>query len=668
MIKSSTLETQNESPQVDLHVMRPGGNPSTLKTQGDALTPERGMGILEPMHKFEAGFNRFVTKLPILSAILILIITFCITVDVCGRLFFNKPWRGITELETLFMSAVGFLAMAATVVKRESIQIDLFFDLFPQKFQRGLYLFACLFVCATTAVLGWRACLAGLEWVRRTTSLEIPEGPSIFLTGICMGLASLAFFFQICHILKSMIRKREFLGILIGLAVFVVLCYLPWIYKAGSVRFSALSIGLIGFGILMVLLLLRIPLGWAMGAIGILGMLVIYKRPEIALNAVSTIPFFQTSTFIMIALPLFMLMGEMVTLSGLSDDLFDAAKKWLGRLPGGLAVATVGGCAGFGAVCGDSLTVCITMNSVAFPAMRANGYDQYLGAGALAAGGTLGILIPPSIGFIVYSMITEQSVGKLFVAGIIPGIILAVLFIGIVMVQVIFRPSLAPKIESYPLKDKITSLVKLTPVLILFMVVVFGILWGWFTPAEGGAVGALLALVYAALRRKITWPLFKKAMMNTTMLFGKIFAVFAGVYVLSSFMAASRVPQLLANAVIGLDVSPNMVLAAIILLYIVLGCFMNIIPMMLLTLPPIYPTVAALGFDPIWFGVLCVIVMEMGMITPPVGMNVFVMAGLQPHLSMAGIFKGVMPFFVGMLICLLLVVMFPQLALFIGGS
>ena len=646
------------------------GNPSSPDmSQTNAVScPERGMGILPPLHIVEAGYNWIVTRLPALSAVMVLVIAFCISVDVAGRLFFNRPWRGITEMETLFMSAVAFLAMPCVIVRRESMQVDLFFNFFPEKMQRCIYLFANLLCTAIAAVLGWRAFLEGWGWVRRTISLGVPEGPSIMLTGICMAIASVAFFFQVCHILKVQIRKREFLSIIISIALFLLICYLPWLYKSSSLQLTTLNIGLLSFGLLLILLLVRIPLGWAMGAIGVLGLLTITRRPEVALKTVATIPYFQTSTFIMIALPMFMLMGEMITLSGLSHEIFDAAKKWFGRLPGGLAVATIGGCAGFGAVCGDSLAVCITMNAVAFPPMRESGYNEYLGAGALAAGGTLGILIPPSMGFIIYSMITEASVGKLFVAGIIPGIILATLFMGIIIVQVLINPSLAPKIEAYPLSQKLWSLTKLGPVVALFMIVVFGILWGWFTPGEGGAVGALLGFLYALARRKITWQKFKKAMMNTTIMFGKIFALFVGVYVLSSFMAASRVPQLLANAIVGMDISPGMVLAAIMAMYIVLGLVINIIPLMLLTLPPIYPTVVALGFDPIWFGVLCVIVMEMGQITPPVGINVFVMSGLQPHLSMVGIFKGVMPFFIGMMICLLLIIFFPQLALFIGGG
>ncbi|MBO4317824.1 MAG: TRAP transporter large permease, partial [Mailhella sp.] len=334
-------------------------------------------------------------------------------------------------------------------------------------------------------------------------------------------------------------------------------------------------------------------------------------------------------------------------------------------LPGGLAVATVGGCAGFGAVCGESLATVITMSAVALPAMRENNYDLSLATGSLAAGGTLGILIPPSIGFIIYSMITEESVGKLFAAGVLPGILLTAIFMTIIILVVKRRPEIAPLSPVYPLKDKISSLISLIPVIALFLVVVIGILNGWFTPAEGGALGAVLGFLYALLRRKMTAKSFWETMQRSTAMFGKIFAMFIGLKVLGAFLATSRLPNVLADAVVSLHVSPYLVLTAIILMYVLLGCVMNIMPMMMLTLPSIFPTVQAMGFDGVWFGVVLVIVMEMGQITPPVGVNVYMLASLHPEISTGTIYKGVLPFFLGMILCIFLVVCFPQIALFL---
>ncbi len=337
----------------------------------------------------------------------------------------------------------------------------------------------------------------------------------------------------------------------------------------------------------------------------------------------------------------------------------------MGRLPGGLAAATVGGCAGFGAVCGESLATVATMSSVALPAMEKNKYDLSLATGALAAGGTLGILIPPSMGFIFYSIMTQESIGKLFIAGIIPGILLTLIFIAIIVFQVWRNPELAPKSEKYTLAEKLISTVKLIPVIILFVVVVGGILEGYFTPGEGGAVGAAGGLLFAIFRRKLTKENLRISLVKTTVMCGRIFMMIVAVQIFGSFLASSRLPTLLADFIMTMDVNRYVVLSMVIIIYIFLGCIMNIMPMMMLTLPSIFPTIQALGFDGIWFGVVTVIIMEMGMITPPVGMNVFTMASIATHVPMSKIFRGVMPFFIGMLICAILVIIFPQLALWL---
>ncbi len=625
--------------------------------------PETGSGPVRPLCGAESLFNRFTASLLVVSSALLIIMCLGITFDVIGRSFFGGGIPGLTDLETLAMSAIGFLALAYPITNRASIQIDLFYNGFASVRKRRLYCLASVLACAVTAVLGWRAIAASLDYDMLSEVLDLPKWPSLMLTGVCMILASIAFLFQVIHIVRDMILRREILGILFAVAAAALIISLPFAYKAAGCKFSGLVIGGIGFMILMILMLLRVPLGYTMALIGLLGLIAISRRPMTALRSVSVIPFTQTATFIMIAFPMFMLMGEMVSLAGLSADLFDVAKKWLGRLPGGLACAAVGGCAGFGAVCGDSFATVITMSAVAMPAMESNDYDQGLSCGAIAAGGTLGILIPPSMGFIIYSMITEASVGKLFIAGVLPGLLLAAIFMAIIVVNVLRHPEWAPKAPAYPLKDKLISLLGLGPVIVLFLVVVIGILQGWFTPAEGGAVGATMAFCFALLRKKVTWASFKKTLRSATVMFGKMFGLFLGLYILGAFLAGSRLPDLLAETVVSLNVSRYLILFAVIVLYIILGCVMNIIPMMMLTLPSIYPTLEALGFDLIWFGVVCVIVMEMGMITPPVGMNVFTLATLQEHISMSTMFKGVLPFFAGMILCVLLIILFPQIAL-----
>ena len=626
-------------------------------------TPEKGIGALPPLCALEAKFNELTRRLPALSAILLLLIAVFITIDVVGRLGFDKPWIGITELELLFLPAIGFLAMAFTVVHRQSIEIDLFYGMMGGKTQRTVYLFSCIICTVISFLVGYEAIVTSLSWTRETTTLELPEAPFIAITGVGMLLSGIAFFFQLVHILKALIARKEYHLIIVGVAMAAAIIALPFLYKGLGLRISTLAIGGIGFAILMGLLFLRVPLGFAFAIIGVIGLLCVLRRPSAALNTIGSIPFLHTSNFMMIAFPMFLLMGEMVTLAGLSEDLFDCAKKWLGRLPGGLACAAVAGSGGFGAVCGDSMACVITMSSVSMPIMKEEKYNPALSCGALAAGGTLGILIPPSMGFIVFSMITEESVGKLFTAGIVPGIVLTLIFILIVVIQAKRHPEWVPAPVTYPLGERLKSLSKLISVVALFVVVVIGMLQGWFTPAEGGAVGAVMSFGIAASRKRINWQSFKAVMFRSAAMFGKLFAMFMGLYILLGFLSSSRLPNVLAQTVAGFEVNKYWILLGVIILYIILGCVMNILPMMMLTLPTIYPTIMALGFDSVWFGVVCVVVMEMGMITPPVGMNVFTLASLNPEIPMATMFKGVMPFFVGMLLCVGLLIVFPQLAL-----
>lgn len=631
------------------------------------VDPAFGKGILPPLFKIESVFNRFVSLLPIISAIFLIAICTCITIDSSGRLFFNKPWNGITDLEPLFMTVVGFFALALSVTKRESIQIDLLYNLFPAKSKQSLFLFGSILCCLATGIIGIRGIMAVPEWSTTTFILLFPEWPVLLATSICIVITAVSFFFHIIHSIRYMLIEGDYRNILLSFFFAALIAASPFIYKATELDLSCLAVGGIVFLVLFTIMLLGVPLGFAMAIMGIVGLLMVSRWPEAAFSTVATIPFTQTANFMLVALPMFLLMGDMVSVAGLSGDLFNVAEKWLGRFPGGLAIATVFGCAGFGAVCGDSMATALAMTTVAMPSMRQNKYNDGLSVSSLAAGGTLGILIPPSMGFIVYSMITDVSVGKLFQAGIIPGCLLALIFMVIIIIRVKLNPEIAPLGKKYSLKEKIHSLMYLVPVITLFFIVVYGILAGKFTPAEGGAIGAVLAFVYAIFRRKLNWQKFVTIMFGSAEMFGKMFSLFIGLYIFGSFLGASRLPTVLAETISSLDINRYVILAVIVVFYIIIGCVMNIMPMMMLTLPSIYPTVEALGFNGVWFGVVAVILMEMGMITPPVGMNVLTLATILPDVRSSDIFKGVLPFVGGMLFCVILLILFPQIALFWGS-
>jgi tripartite ATP-independent transporter DctM subunit len=526
---------------------------------------------------------------------------------------------------------------------------------------RLLFLASLAGFCASVAMAG-QTFASGMDQTELSPFLYLPIRWFILVTSFGFFCAAVGFLFQVLHSLRDLWDKRDHAGIILPLAALALLIALPFLYRASGFRLSGLIIGALCFLTLFSLLLLRVPIAFAMAFMGILGLICLKRTPFIALATVGDIPYLHTADFVYVAIPMFMLMGELAFYSGISSDLFECANRWLGRLPGGLAAATVGGCAGFGAVCGESLPTVITMSSVALPPMRAHNYHPALATGVLAAGGTLGILIPPSIGFIFYSIMTEESIGKLFIAGILPGILLAAIFMGIIAIQASRNPALAPKSDIFTLREKLVSTVYLAPVAGLFLLVVGGIMQGIFTPGEGGAVGAAGAFLYALARRRLTVRNVLDACRNTALMSGKIFLIFAGVYIFGQFLANSRLPLLMAESILQLDVNRYYVLAIIIVLYIILGCVMNIIPMMLLTLPTIYPTVQALEFNGIWFGVITVMLMEMGLITPPVGMNVFTLSSLAPDIPMAVIFKGVMPFVLAMFFTIILIVIFPGIA------
>jgi tripartite ATP-independent transporter DctM subunit len=337
-------------------------------------------------------------------------------------------------------------------------------------------------------------------------------------------------------------------------------------------------------------------------------------------------------------------------------------------MPGGLATGTVFGCAGFAAICGDSLATAGTMGSVAIPEMKKYKYQDALATASVAAGGTLGILIPPSVGFIIYGLIAEQSIGKLFMAGIIPGLLLALVFSFLIYIRCKLNPAMGPAGPKVSLSEKLKAIGSVWPILILFIIVIGGIYLGFFTPTEGGGVGTLGALAIGLLNRSLSRKDLYKACLEAMGLTAMIFGIIIGVTILGYFIVITEIPLKLADFIVSLHVSRYVVFALILFLYVILGMVMNIIPMIMLTLPILFPTIVSLGFDPIWYGVIMVMMMEMGQITPPVGINVFVISGVAKNVPMATIFKGIIPFVIGMILVILLLTFFPDIALFIPNS
>lgn len=434
---------------------------------------------------------------------------------------------------------------------------------------------------------------------------------------------------------------------------------------------SLLELGYLSFPVLLVLIFLRAPIGLAMLLCGLGGLYLATGNPNIFLSKLKSETYTTFSSYSLTIIPMFLLMGQFATHSGMSASLFKAAESWLGHRKGGVAMAAVGACAGFGAICGSSLATAATMSRVALPELRRYGYSGGFSTATLAAGGTLGILIPPSVILVIYAILTEQNIAKLFLAAFIPGILAAIGYMITISIYVRLNPKAAGTRDAVPYSERVKALMDVWPVLLVFGLVVGGIYRGWFTPTEGAAVGAagtgLLALVSGNLTRKM----FLDSIIQTALSTAMIFFIVLGAAFYNSFLALSQLPQELSGWVVGQGFSPWVVLTLILLFYLVFGCLMDSLSMILLTIPIFFPVISVLefGMSPehlaIWFGILVLIVVEVGLITPPVGMNLFIINAIDRSTPMKDTYKAVLWFVTSDIVRVILLVLFPSITLFL---
>ena len=422
--------------------------------------------------------------------------------------------------------------------------------------------------------------------------------------------------------------------------------------------------GIYGFLALVALMFLKVPVGFVMALVGLVGFSFLVSW-DAALHLMAQDFTYVFGSYNLTVIHLFVLMGQLAHHSGMSGRLFHAAYRFFGSLPGGLAVATIGACAGFSAICGSTSATAATMAAVALPEMKKYNYDPSLATGVVAAGGSLGILIPPSTIFIVYGVMTEQSVGKLFLAGVMPGILMTILFIATVFIWTWNRPELAMPGARFSLREKIASLTGVVETLILFVAVMGGLFSGVFTPTEAAAVGAFGTLLIAVAGRHLSWNGFVQSLVETTRVTCMILVIVAGATVFGHFLAVTRIPFDVGTWVMGLQIHPWAVMSLILLVYLLLGCLMDSLAMIMLTIPIFFPVITSLGFDPIWFGVIIVLVTGMGVITPPVGINVYVVAGVARDVPLHTIFRGAVKLLAAQIVTAALLVLFPQIALWL---
>jgi tripartite ATP-independent transporter DctM subunit len=425
-----------------------------------------------------------------------------------------------------------------------------------------------------------------------------------------------------------------------------------------------LTIGMLGAGALVALALLGVRIAYAAALVGTLGLMILMGNPYAAIVAAGTIPYAKGTSYELSVLPMFILIGYLAYYAGMTTTSFEAAKRWFGWLPGGLAIGTIFAVAAFSAVSGASTAAAAVFARVAIPEMLKAGYNRALAAGVVAAGSTLDSLIPPSALLVIYGIIVEQSIGDLLIAGFVPGIISALVYCAIVVLRCKLNPALGRPIRGYTWKQRLQSVPPTAPIWIVVVLIFTAMLFGWATPTEAGALGAFSTLVFA-WRHGMTWPQFRGAMLESAKLTVMIFTIIWGVLIFVRFLGYANLPLAFAGWIEGLALHPLAVLLAIYAIYVVLGCFMDAIGMMLLTLPVVFPVIESLGYDPIWFGIIVVKLCGIGLLTPPVGLCAFVVNGVRPDIPLGDVFRGIWPFVLADVVTVALLTAYPELVTFV---
>jgi len=427
---------------------------------------------------------------------------------------------------------------------------------------------------------------------------------------------------------------------------------------------SPVTTGIVGIGILLLMFLLRMPVAFAMAFVGLAGF-AYSSAPGPALSILARDIFEQFSSYPLTVIPMFILMGSFAFASGISRRLYDTTYSWIGQLRGGLTMATVLACAGFAAICGSTAATAATMGKIALPEMKKYNYDDTLATGTVAAAGSLGILIPPSTILIVYGILTEESIGKLFIAGILPGLLLALLFVLTVVVICLRNPALGPPGAPTRWKQKLRATTGIIETIILFLLAIGGLFLGLFSPTQAGAIGAGGALLIGLARRQLSWRGFFEAGKDGLRTSCMVLFIITGAVIFGHFIAITKIPFMLVDWMEGLLLPPMAIIGIIVFIFFIGGFFMDSMALVVLIVPIIFPLVISLGVDLIWFGVMMVLVAEMGVITPPVGVNVFVIKGIAPDIPIETIFKGIFPFLGALIVCTIILMAFPQIATFL---
>ena len=622
-----------------------------------------------------AGFFDRIIAWPSRAALLIggaaLVAMMGLTVaDVVLRNLFSTVVPGGMELIGLLMILVALSTLAAVELNDGHIRVDIVLNALPE-FARlpmitgGLQLTFVMMLVTASQIMQQASYLYTNGIVSGV--LGVPEWPFVVFATLFMLLFALAILKNLATGVAAIAKMRDVRAILImaawtvAVAAIFVIAFFPQLMPFDIPRSSR---GLIAISLCFALIFLGVHVAAAMALTALLGISLLIA-PTASLTSLGTTTIDVVSDQTWSVVPLFTWMGLIVVASGFAEDLYRSAYRWIGHLPGGLASASTVACAGLSSIVGDTLSGVYSMGSIALPQMRSYGYDMKLAAASIACAATIGVMVPPSIAFIVYGMITEVSIGKLFIAGILPGILFAVILILLITVRAAITPGLAPRGEVSTWSERFRSSASTWPVLLLILLVLGGIYTGAVTPNEAGGLGVFGALFISVLTRRLTLSGFFRSLGQAMRLSAGIIIIFMFATAFSRFIAISGLTGQLADFIIGLELGKYGLIGAILIFYVLIGMFMNALPALVLTVPLFFPIAMNAGFDPVWFGVLVVIMVELGVVTPPIGVNVFAIASMTKEVSMYDIFRGVFPFWIAFLILIGLIVLFPQISLFL---
>ncbi len=587
--------------------------------------------------------------------------------DVALRYVFNRPIPGAYELTEFMMPILVAFGLAYTAVHKGHIRIDFLIARLSPRVLAFIDSITTLVGLGIFSLIAWQSIVYALFLEARglaTPTLGIPIYPVVYVIAAGCVLFCLVFILELAVHLSQVLGKGRWearAGFALGIVAILFLFVTP-VLKDVMPQISPFAVGVIGVCALVVLISSGMLVAVACAAVGFLGITYLVGV-DTGLSSLGRIPHVATASYAWSVLPLFLLMASFCFHSGITRDLYAAAYRWIGRLPGGLAMASVIACGSFAAVSGTGPASVAAVGTVALPEMKRYNYDTKLATGCVIAGSTVGGLIPPSMLFILYAMLAEQSIGRLFIAGILPGITAVICYIITIYIMCKRNPLMGPSGESSTLIEKLAALKGTWAILALFVLVIGGIYFGVFGPTEGAGIGAFGAFLLTLFRRRLTWPTFTASLIETGKTTAMIFVIFIGVTLFSQFLALSRFPYELAGFVAELPVSRYVILLAILCVMLVFGCFMGGMPTLMLTIPIFYPLITTLDFHPIWFGVLAVKMGELGALTPPMGLSLFVMKGIAGDIPMSTIFKGVGPFLIADAFHIAILVAFPVISL-----